>query len=164
MNLDSIPTIMTHYNNLHNGVIGKQKVLVKFWRLGGTGESDRKKFAKRLCLELIKWKKGSSHPHILPICGISTDDPGLGPSLVVPFCHNGNVNEYLSRNPGANILELVSKFKLSALVDYSQAKLLYYSYVELQRVSTIYTPSTRRLYMEKFAECVVPPSIASLIH
>jgi len=162
MTVDSIPTIMTHYNNIHNGVLGKQKVLVKFWRLTGTSESDRKKFAKRLCLELLKWKKVSSHPHICPIFGISRDDVGLGPSLVVPCCHNGNVNEYLSRNPGANILELVSKFKVSAIIDFSQAKLLHYSYVELQRVSTIYTPSTHRLYMEKFAGYVLSPSIAFL--
>jgi hypothetical protein len=109
MNVDKMPSIMTHYNNLHHGVLGNRKVLVKSWRLMGTREGDRKKFAQRLCLELVKWKQASSHPHILSIFGISRDDAGLAPSLVVPFCHSGNVNEYLSRNPAANVLQLVRK-------------------------------------------------------
>jgi len=109
MNVDNMPSIMTHYNNLHNGTLGKQKVLVKSWRLMGTSEGDRKKFAQRLYRELAKWKQASSHPHILPIIGISSDDVGLASSLVVPFSRSGNLNKYISRNPRANVLELVSR-------------------------------------------------------
>lgn len=109
MNVDEIPSIMTQYNNLYNGVLGNRSVLVKSWRLMGTSEGDMKKFARRLCLELVKWKKASSHPHILPIFGISRDGTCLAPSLVIPFCHGGNVNEYLSKNPAAKVLQLVSK-------------------------------------------------------
>ncbi|KIM47222.1 hypothetical protein M413DRAFT_23458 [Hebeloma cylindrosporum] len=99
---------MTHYHNLYQGTQGDQKVLVKSWRLMGTGESEKKRFAQKLCHGLLKWKRASSHPHILPILGISRDDSSLSPSLVVSFCHNGNVNEYLSRNQAANVLELLS--------------------------------------------------------
>ena len=119
MNVDNIPCIMTHYNNLHNGTLGKQKVLVKSWRLTGTSEGDRKKFSQRLCRELVKWKQASSHPHILPIIGISSDDAGLAPSLVVPFSRSGNLNEYISRNPMANVLELVSK---RVIIDFNQTQ------------------------------------------
>lgn len=119
MNVDNMPSIMTHYNNLHNGTLGKQKVLVKSWRLMGTSEGDRKKFAQRLCHELVKWKKASSHPHILPIIGMSSDDVGFAPSLVVPFSRRGNLNEYISRTPVANVLELVSK---RVIIDFNQTQ------------------------------------------
>jgi len=109
MNLESMPSIMTQYNNLYNGALGKRKVLIKSWRLLGTSEDDRKKFSQRLCLALVEWKKAISHPHILSILGISGDEAGIAPlSLVVPLCQNGNVNEYLSRNLTANILEILS--------------------------------------------------------
>jgi serine/threonine protein kinase len=122
INVDNIPSIMTHYNDLHNGTLGKQKVLVKSWRLMSASEDNKKKFAQRLCLELVKWKQASSHPHILPIIGISNDNVSLAPSLVVPFFRSGNVNEYISRNPGANVLELVSKHKPSAIIDVTQTQ------------------------------------------
>jgi serine/threonine protein kinase len=85
----------------------------------GTSEGDRKKFTQRLCRELIKWKQASSHPHILPIIGISSDDVGFAPSLVVPFSRGGNLNEYISRNPMANVLELVSK---RVIIDLNQTQ------------------------------------------
>ena len=121
MNLETMPSIMTHYNNLYNGTLRKRKVLVKSWRLMGTSEDDRKKFTQRLCLAFVKWEKAASHPHILPIFGLSADEVGTAPlSLVVPLCQNGNVNEYLLRNPTANVLEIVSG--LSVVTNVSQAK------------------------------------------
>jgi hypothetical protein len=121
MKLEDVPSIMTQYNNLYNGTLRKQKVLVKSWRLMGTSDDDRKKFTQRLCLALVEWKKATSNPHILPILGISGDEVGSALlSFVVPLCHNGNVNEYLSRNPTANALEIVSG--LSAVTNVSQEK------------------------------------------
>ena len=53
--------------------------------------------------EALHWKR-LSHPHILPFLGL-TRDHHL--SLVSPWMSNGNILEYLEKNPNADELLLV---------------------------------------------------------
>ena len=53
----------------------------------------------------MMWAK---HPNILPFYGVSTTFADF--CLVFPWYENGNVMEYLEKNPGANRFDLVSIF------------------------------------------------------
>ena len=48
------------------------------------------------------------HPNILPFYGVSTTIADF--CLVFPWYENGNIMEYLERNPAANRFDLVGTF------------------------------------------------------
>jgi len=50
--------------------------------------------------------KQPEHKNILPFYGVSTAVPGF--CLVFPWYSNGNIMEYLKKNPGINQFELAS--------------------------------------------------------
>ena len=52
--------------------------------------------------------KQSKHDNILPLLGVSTTVADF--CLVYPWCENGNIMEYLEKNPGVNRFNLVSTF------------------------------------------------------
>jgi hypothetical protein len=62
-------------------------------------------FMQQLSRELDNWKR-ASHPNIAPFLGLMS---GFGhlPSLVQNFHKNGNINDYLEKNPEADLLYLV---------------------------------------------------------
>ncbi|KAG9008083.1 hypothetical protein FRB94_013740 [Tulasnella sp. JGI-2019a] len=58
---------------------------------------------KRLRREVYAWEK-LSHPHITPLLGFRSGDE---PLLLSPFYENGNLGQYLRKNPDAPRLSLV---------------------------------------------------------
>ncbi|KAF8060729.1 TKL/TKL-ccin protein kinase [Lyophyllum atratum] len=70
--------------------------------------SDYLYHAQHLVKELDDWKRASGHRNISPFLGI-TDGVSWEhlPSLVTPMYSNGNIHQYLRRNPKANLLSLL---------------------------------------------------------
>ena len=56
--------------------------------------------------------KQLKHDNILPFYGVSTTASDL--SLVFPWYRNGNINQYLEKNPCINRCDLASTFKQTA--------------------------------------------------
>ena len=54
--------------------------------------------------------KQFAHDNILPFYGVSTTISDF--SLVFPWYKNGNIEQYLQKNPGTNPYDLASIFKL----------------------------------------------------
>ena len=52
----------------------------------------------------MAWKH-LQHPNILPLLGVTWNEHRF--ALVSEWMENGNVNEYIKRNPNANRAELV---------------------------------------------------------
>jgi len=59
--------------------------------------------------------KYSKHDNILPFYGVSTTVCDF--SLVFPWCKNGDIKEYLKKNPYVDRYDLVSKFNRTTHVD-----------------------------------------------
>ena len=59
---------------------------------------------QRLCREVVTWKF-LHHPNVLPLMGVTM--VGRRFEMVSKWMENGNVNEFLEKNPGADRLKLV---------------------------------------------------------
>lgn len=64
---------------------------------------------QRFLRQLDHWAK-TRHPNIVPLRGVVLRIGNI-PSLVIPYYKNGNVMNYLLRNPAADKLRLVSHLK-----------------------------------------------------
>ena len=60
-----------------------------------------------LCREILIWKH-LSHPNVLPLFGVSVSKNPQHFRIITEWMPNGDVAEYISLNPGANRLRLVS--------------------------------------------------------
>ncbi|KAG8877864.1 hypothetical protein FRB98_006511 [Tulasnella sp. 332] len=68
-----------------------------------TPEARAARIDKRLKREVFAWEQ-LSHPNITPLLGYRS---GEEPFLVTPYYENGNLEQYLIRNPGAPKLKLL---------------------------------------------------------
>ena len=59
--------------------------------------------------------KALNHPNILPFCGVDMELDDL--ALVYDWCEDGNITQYLEKNPNADRPSLVRKFLLPRPVD-----------------------------------------------
>ena len=60
------------------------------------------------CKEVALWKR-ISHPNITPFLGVSETPGPL--YMVSEWMPNGNVRQYIAKNPEASRLQLVSEFE-----------------------------------------------------
>jgi len=88
------------------GKLGNRAIIMKVWRGSHMNEPFREKFVKHLSNELDKWNRVQHHPHVTSFLGLMTGFDYL-PALVLPLHRNGNINEYLAKNPEANMLHLL---------------------------------------------------------
>jgi hypothetical protein len=67
---------------------------------------------QRLNRETWVWDQ-LDDPNVLPFLGISNDagEAGSAPALITPLCTNGHVLTFLTQNPDADRLHLVSHFQ-----------------------------------------------------
>ena len=59
---------------------------------------------QRFCKEVLAWRT-LQHPNVLPLIGVSISETRF--VMVSEWMVNGNLNEFVKKNPDANRLELV---------------------------------------------------------
>jgi len=121
--LDELPFAHGTCTSIFRGYFGEARVAIKMWRGASMSKPNRQKFVEvrnamnvvslsqyphpqqRLSKELDNWKR-LQHFNISPFIGVVS---GFGhlPALLLPYYQNGHVNDYLAKNPSANILHLV---------------------------------------------------------
>jgi hypothetical protein len=113
------------YADMWLGNLGNRVVVAKVWRGASLSSESRQRFVavsfpriahrkllmvwfnrQRLSQELGKWKQ-LRHPNIVSFIGVAACRGPL-PALILPHHVNGNVITYVSKNPSADILHLVS--------------------------------------------------------
>ncbi|KAF8797484.1 kinase-like protein [Phlegmacium glaucopus] len=103
----SLPYFSGHFSSMMLGNIGEKTVSVKVWRGASMSLESRIEFTKRLCHELTIWRKLSNHPNIAHFLGL-TAGFGYLPCLVLPYFEQSNASDYVSRNPNADTLRILS--------------------------------------------------------
>ncbi|RDB18110.1 Serine/threonine-protein kinase HT1 [Hypsizygus marmoreus] len=94
------------YGEVYKGIYNGNTVALKVLRCTGAVR-DIDKHRKRLSREVLAFGQ-LSHPNVLPFLGLSHSNCELpSPAIVSPWMKNGNIDQYMARNPDANRLALV---------------------------------------------------------
>ncbi|KAF9789485.1 kinase-like domain-containing protein [Thelephora terrestris] len=91
-----------HFGDVWKGEHCGKEVAVKVIRTASYKHLE--KLVGGFCKEVVTWKS-LRHPNILPLLGVNMD--GLHFSMVSEWMKNGNIDEFLTENPGANRLGLL---------------------------------------------------------
>ncbi|KAG9038388.1 hypothetical protein FS837_001260, partial [Tulasnella sp. UAMH 9824] len=86
-----------------------QPIAIKVLRVASTGNADDTETGRlrtRFDRELTIWME-CQHPRVLELLGYAYIE-GI-PCLISPWCSNGNVMEYLSKNPNADRRRLIKQ-------------------------------------------------------
>ena len=59
---------------------------------------------QRFCREAIAWKH-LQHPNVLPLLGVTLEGPRF--AMVSEWMEDGDINDFIQKNPNANRTELV---------------------------------------------------------
>lgn len=90
------------FGDVWEGIYNDQRVAIKALRL--YKDSDVQKVKKMFCKEVAMWKR-IPHPNIVPFLGVSKAPAPI--SMVSEWMPNGNVREYIAKNPEMSRLQLL---------------------------------------------------------
>ncbi|KAF5349302.1 hypothetical protein D9757_014725 [Collybiopsis confluens] len=99
VSLETLPDRFNAWSSTYRGIYRGQCVAVKVWRGEGLSipSKERTDFFRKLEREIIGWQ-AISHTNIATVYGLAFTFANL-PSLVTNYYPNGNINDYLSKNP-----------------------------------------------------------------
>lgn len=94
------------YGDIYQGVAGDKRLCLKLIRVDSL--YNRTTVMKSILREVIPWSR-MNHPNIIPFCGVTDQIPDWKNqiALVSPWMDNGNITQYLHRNPRQNRLRCV---------------------------------------------------------
>ncbi|KAF9003246.1 kinase-like domain-containing protein [Cyathus striatus] len=99
---DEYPTSSGHFGEVFQGNYNGRKVALKVFKLYSSEMSKINNLLKAFFKEAILWRR-LAHRNLLPFYGIyHLGDSGGRICLVSPWMNNGNITQYLQRNPGVN--------------------------------------------------------------
>ncbi|KAG6909100.1 hypothetical protein DXG01_001974 [Tephrocybe rancida] len=95
-----------HFGEIEKGYFAGQVVGIKIPKLTTLENSDKRLLRRALSREIIPWAQ-MSHENLLPFYGIIELGDACELGIVSPFLKNGNIVDYLRRNPGADMPSFV---------------------------------------------------------
>ncbi|KAF9790923.1 kinase-like domain-containing protein [Thelephora terrestris] len=103
------------YADVWRGEYHGQDVAVKVIRT--YSNSDLRKIIGRFCKEVVTWRT-LHHPNVLPLIGVTMSETKF--AMVSGWMANGNINEFVMANPGANRLTLLGGVARGLIYIHSQ--------------------------------------------
>ncbi|KAF9644327.1 kinase-like protein [Thelephora ganbajun] len=96
------PLYQGEFTDVWKGKYRGREVAARVLRMSSIDDPER--IRRRFCREVVAWK-GLYHPNVLPLLGVTMIKNQF--VMVSEWMKNGNINEFVKKNPNANRLELL---------------------------------------------------------